>query len=43
MQSRWDGEGVAARLASAMNGNYPVPDGLDWDLFLASPNVDRPG
>ena len=39
--SRWDNAGVAAKLAAAMNGNYPVPEGLDWDLFLGvAPKVD---
>jgi predicted dehydrogenase len=31
---RWNGPGVEARLAAALAGNYPVPDGLSWDLFL---------
>jgi predicted dehydrogenase len=30
----WDLRGVNARLANAMAGQYPVPDGLNWDLFL---------
>jgi len=30
----WDLRGVNARLANAMAGHYPVPDGLAWDLFL---------
>ncbi|MEO8078315.1 MAG: Gfo/Idh/MocA family oxidoreductase, partial [Acidobacteriota bacterium] len=37
----WNGAGVEARLAGALSGNYPVPDGLSWDLFLgAAPAVD---
>jgi predicted dehydrogenase len=38
---RWNGPGVEARLAAALNGNYPVPDGLSWDLFLGvAPQVE---
>jgi predicted dehydrogenase len=38
---RWNGPGVEARLAAAMAGNYPVPDGLSWDLFLGvAPQVE---
>src|SRR5467141_1602790 len=39
---RWNGPGVNARLAAALCGDYPVPGGLAWDLFLgtASNNVD---
>jgi len=38
---RWNGPGVEARLANAMAGNYPLPDGLAWDLFLGvGPKVD---
>lgn len=33
-EMRWNGPGVEARLASAMAGNYPVPQKLDWNLFL---------
>src|SRR5256884_617298 len=33
-QLRWNGNGVNARLAAAMTGNYPVPAGLDGNLFL---------
>jgi predicted dehydrogenase len=41
LQRRWDGEGIAAKLSAAMNGDYPVPDGLDWDLFLGvAPRVE---
>jgi len=40
-QLRWNGNGVNARLAAAMTGNYPVPEGLDWNLFLGvSPQVE---
>src|SRR5438876_10231108 len=31
---RWNVPGVNARLANAMAGNYPRPEGLAWDLFL---------
>ncbi|HTQ95285.1 MAG TPA: Gfo/Idh/MocA family oxidoreductase [Candidatus Acidoferrum sp.] len=31
---KWDMDGVNARLANAMVGNYPVPETLSWDLFL---------
>jgi predicted dehydrogenase len=31
---RWNGPGIAERLAAAMAGNYPVPGTLHWDLFL---------
>jgi predicted dehydrogenase len=31
---RWNLTGVMERLATAMAGNYPVPEKLDWDLFL---------
>jgi predicted dehydrogenase len=30
----WNVKGVMDRLANAMAGNYPKPDGLEWDLFL---------
>ena len=37
----WNGPGVEKRLAAAMAGNYPVPDKLNWDLFLGvAPQVD---
>ena len=40
-QLRWNGNGVNARLAAAMTGNYPIPEGLDWNLFLGvSPQVE---
>ena len=31
---RWNGPGLDARLATAMAGSYPKPEGLAWDLFL---------
>jgi predicted dehydrogenase len=31
---KWDQDGVNARLANAMAGNYPIPETLSWDLFL---------
>jgi predicted dehydrogenase len=31
---RWNGPGVNARLAAALAGDYSVPEGLDWNLFL---------
>jgi predicted dehydrogenase len=38
---RWNGAGVEARLAAALAGNFPVPDGLSWDLFLGvAPEVE---
>src|ERR1700730_2901817 len=38
---RWNGPGVDARLAAALAGNYPVPEGLDWNLFLGvAPQVE---
>ncbi len=30
----WNARLVNRALASAMDGNYPVPQNLDWDLFL---------
>jgi predicted dehydrogenase len=33
---RWNGPGIEARLATAMAGNYPKPEGLAWDLFLGT-------
>jgi len=39
--TRWNVSAVNARLANAMAGNYPVPEGLAWDLFLGvAPYVD---
>jgi predicted dehydrogenase len=38
---KWNGQGVNARLAGALAGNYPIPDTLAWDLFLGvGPHVD---
>jgi predicted dehydrogenase len=38
---RWNGPGLEARLATAMAGPYPKPEGLAWDLFLGpAPYVD---
>jgi predicted dehydrogenase len=31
---RWNGPGVDRRLAASLAGNYPIPAGLSWDLFL---------
>jgi predicted dehydrogenase len=31
---RWNGPGITARLGAALVGNYPMPEGLAWDLFL---------
>jgi predicted dehydrogenase len=37
----WNGPGITARLGAAMAGQYPVPEGLAWDLFLGpAPFVD---
>jgi predicted dehydrogenase len=37
----WNGPGVERRLAAAMAGSYPVPDKLNWDLFLGvAPQVE---
>jgi len=37
----WNEEAVMDRLANAMVGNYPKPEGLAWDLFLGpGPVVD---
>ncbi len=30
----WSGRDVNTRLAAALAGSYPVPDGLAWNLFL---------
>ena len=32
--AKWNGPGIEARLANALAGDYPLPDGLRWDLFL---------
>jgi predicted dehydrogenase len=38
---RWDGRGLSARVAAALHGDHPVPDGLAWDLFLGvAPEVE---
>jgi predicted dehydrogenase len=39
---KWSGRDVNTRLAAAISGDYPIPGGLAWDLFLgtASNNVD---
>jgi len=39
---KWSGRDVNTRLAAALSGDYPVPSGLEWGLFLgaAAPNVD---
>src|SRR6266581_5073405 len=38
---RWNGPAVNERLAAALAGNYPMPAGLAWDLFLGpAPYVD---
>src|SRR6266404_6812942 len=40
-EMKWNGPGVEARLAAAIAGNYPVPEKLDWNLFLGvAPKVD---
>jgi hypothetical protein len=40
-EMKWNGPGVEARLAAAIAGNYPVPEKLDWNLFLGvAPQVD---
>jgi predicted dehydrogenase len=31
---RWNGSGVNSRIAAALAGSFPVPETLDWDLFL---------
>jgi predicted dehydrogenase len=37
----WNNQAVTRRLAAAMNGTYPVPEQLSWDLFLGcAPAVD---
>jgi predicted dehydrogenase len=37
----WNGRGVEQRLADAMHADYPVPETLNWDLFLGvAPAVD---
>jgi predicted dehydrogenase len=40
-QLGWDNRGVMQRLAVAMKGDYSVPSGLNWDLFLGvAPKVE---
>jgi hypothetical protein len=40
-EMRWNGPGVEARVAAAMAGNFPVPEKLNWDLFLGvGPKVE---
>jgi len=31
---RWNGAGVNTRLANSFAGDYPIPESLDWNLFL---------
>jgi predicted dehydrogenase len=39
--SDWNARLVNKTLAGAMTGNYPKPDGLEWDLFLGpAPEVE---
>ncbi len=39
--SDWTARRVNRALAAAMSGNYPRPEGLEWDLFLGpAPEVD---
>jgi predicted dehydrogenase len=33
-ETPWNVKGTMDRLANAMAGNYPRPQGLEWDLFL---------
>jgi predicted dehydrogenase len=41
MGSDWNARLVNKTLAGAMVGNYPKPDGLEWDLFLGpAPEVE---
>src|SRR4051812_27165628 len=40
-QLKWNGPGVTARVANALAGDYSVPPGLKWDLFLGvAPQVE---
>jgi predicted dehydrogenase len=32
--TEWNARSVTRALATAMDGNYPVPTGLNWDIFL---------
>ncbi len=37
---RWSQRGISKEIAAAMAGDYAVPEGLDWDLYLGpAPNV----
>jgi predicted dehydrogenase len=41
MGTDWNARLVNRTLAAAMDGNYPVPGGVEWDLFLGpAPQVD---
>jgi predicted dehydrogenase len=41
MGTDWNARLVNRTLAAAMDGNYPAPGGLEWDLFLGpAPQVD---
>lgn len=38
---RWNAAGINARLGAALLGNYPLPQGVAWDLFLGvAPQVE---
>jgi predicted dehydrogenase len=40
-QLPWNGKGVETRLAAALGTDYPIPEGLSWDLFLGvAPQVE---
>ena len=40
-EMKWNGPGMDARVAAAIAGNYPVPEKLDWNLFLGvGPKVE---
>ena len=34
LPENWTQRGISKGFAAAMVGNYPVPSGVDWDLFL---------
>ncbi|MBO0859971.1 MAG: Gfo/Idh/MocA family oxidoreductase [Chloracidobacterium sp.] len=34
LEPHWDARHVNQALAAAMDGDYPIPQGLNWDLFL---------